>query len=163
MNNNFFYSNESGYENYITLTKLKKSKIYDIYLHNEDIHLNVEKNGNKYNICAGSLLATIKGYTFGNTYKVYKGTDKNHPILIRQNKNIYIPPVCITKNGINTFKSTDINKLDKFQLLEIHDKQVYLNEKVILTEYINDSDNQHFIFTHPLTIIQAISIIFFIN
>ena len=160
--NSLFYRNEDINENYISITKFKKN-IYDIYIHNENIHLNAEKSNKKISIYSDSLLATIKWKTFSNKYKVYKGNDKNHPIMLRDCKQIYLPPKCIQSNGINTFKTTEISKLEKYQYLTIYQDSVFLDKDVVLTKYVNDKGVIHYIFKNPLTIIQAICMIFFIN
>ena len=160
--NQLFYNNEENYENSISLTKLDKN-IYDIYLHNENFHLNAQKNGNKIMIFSGDLLATIKRSHFGTTYKVYKGNNKNHPIMLRNCKQIYLPPKCIQSNGINTFKTTEISKLEKYQYLTIYNDSVYLDNDILLSKYKNNEGKIFYVFKNPLTIIQAICMIFFLN
>ena len=124
--------------------KLDKN-IYDVYIHNENIHLNAQKNGNKIMIFSGDLLATIKRSRFGTKYKVYKGDDKNHPIMLRNCKQIYLPPKCIHSNGINTFKTTEISKLEKYQYLTIYNELIYLGNDVVLSKYKNN-EGKYFMF-----------------
>ena len=160
--NSLFFRDEENTENYITLSKLTKNT-YDIYIHNENIHLNAEKDKRKISIYSDRLLATIKWKYIGSKFKVYKGNDKNHPIMLRNCKQIYLPPKCTQNNGINTFKTTEICKLEKYQYLTIYKDSIYLGNDVVLTKYINDKGIVHYIFKNPLTIIQAICMIFFIN
>jgi hypothetical protein len=159
--NSLFYSNEENNENFISLSKITEN-VYDIFIHNENIHLNAEKSNKKISIYSDDLLATIKWKTFGSKFKVYKGDNKNHPIMLRNCKQIYLPPKCVQHNGINSFKTTEISRLEKYQYLTIYNDSVYLDNEIILARYTNDLGDMNFCFKSELTIMQAVCIIFFL-
>ena len=150
---------EENGENCISLRKINKN-LYDIYIHNECIHLKQKSVIIKYQYI--SMICRIKWKTFGSKFKVYKGNDKNHPIMLRNCKQIYLPPKCVQHNGINTFKTTEISRLEKYQYLTIYNDCVYLDDEVILAKFTNELSDTNFLFKSKLTIMQAVCIIFFL-
>lgn len=150
-------------EHTLKLKKIK-SKNYSVYIDDLNIFVTIKKiNRGKYEIYQGiDLIGILKKPMFGKSI-LYSKNNINC-LLIKDECRIYVPPLCKNIKGFNSFISSDIKKNFNYNSLTIKNKEVFYGNNLVFkkydTTYINKVKEDYFIFYEPLTIIQAIALIF---
>ena len=115
------------YQNHNQMNLIKVEKIfknlYNVIIDKKALVAEITKT--KIKIYKNHKLeAIIKNNNFNKKYILYVGKEMNLPVLILIKKKLYLPPYCISMNGINNFLTTDIKKIKKMDIYKIKNNKI---------------------------------------